>query len=99
MPRVRIRVWWLMAAVAVVALATRGCIWVELMERRADYFRDQARMHARLAQECRDIAESVPGHQTRARRWSEHHESLRKTYDRAAANPWFAVPPDPPSPY
>jgi hypothetical protein len=31
-------------------------------------------------------------------KWAEFHETLSRTYERAANHPWEAVPPDPPEP-
>jgi len=97
-PRVRIRVWWLMVAVAVVALATRGCIWAELMERRATYYRDLAGLNGALARRCRGIAEAAGRPTSRAGRLADYYESLEQKYARAATHPWIDPPPDPPPP-
>jgi hypothetical protein len=114
LPRVRLTVWRLLIAAAVVEAAAGA----EALRRRAEGFRERARYHASeggvfLGQArlwdlaasagCTDIPagaspETYAEGARRCRRRAAYEAGLSRKYGRAAARPWLPVATDPPEP-
>ena len=94
MLRVQFRLRWLMAAVAIVALALGARI---ALRRRAESF---AARSAFLYEEWVAVfsIRGDAGDTPERRRRLGHIAALRKKYKRAALRPWLPVAPDPPEP-
>jgi hypothetical protein len=86
LPRMRLTVRVMMAAVAIAGLSLGIG---SAMQRRVALFRQKAAQEAfLLGSQRRPLPErKVP-----------HHEALRRKYERAAGYPWLPVEPDPPEP-
>jgi hypothetical protein len=97
----RFRLWMLMVAVAVVAMALGGP--VVLMRRRADFLR--LADHHRVRVQWRGVnggTGATPWTDSRGQpvteRRSAWHHAMSLKYEHAAERPWLPVPPDPPPP-
>ncbi|MDR3632994.1 MAG: hypothetical protein P4L84_04105 [Isosphaeraceae bacterium] len=112
MPLPRFRIWTLMIAVGVVALALGGMLGVLRLRQRASAYRATASRYADLELVWRSIEERDGGgspvdvydgpyrthRRTTTRAVLDQMRRLRATYECAARCPWLPVPPDPPEP-
>ncbi len=105
MPRLRITVWWMMVAVAVIAFALAAAI----LWQRSETYRGLAEEHANLEYSVLPPAidaigtpdrPMLPRGYTAARMFREayYHHQLSQKYWKAATRPWLGVAPDPPPP-
>jgi hypothetical protein len=88
--RVKIPIWQMMVAVALLALFL-GAAMAWTRYQRSEYFRLQARLHADIEAVVRQYA---PNQHARA----DYHAALKRKYEQAAAQGRFSVEPDPPEP-
>lgn len=100
LPRVRITVRRLMAAVVAVAVI----IWGFQVWRRAEFYRWKTRYHDRMYRsrvihvaEGSKVADPDELAEL-TRRWVAYHSDLRDKYEIASRKPWASVPPDPETP-
>ena len=99
-PRVRFTVRRMMVAVAIVAIIMGA---VDLWQNSVSY-RSKIAHHAQMERSSVFVIggdDTPAAHEELARvsrAWTEHHATLRRKYERAAARPWKYVPPDPPDP-
>ena len=105
LPRLRITVWWMMVAVAVIAFALAAAI----LWQRSEAYRSLAEEHSNLEYSILPPAifaigtperPMLPQGYTADRMFLEayYHHQLSQKYWNAAARPWLPVAPDPPPP-
>ncbi|MDB5351373.1 MAG: hypothetical protein JWN86_2620 [Planctomycetota bacterium] len=108
MPRIRVTLRKMMAAIAIVAVLLGGYMECKALRRRAEDYRRKAENHADIEGVLRAIAATSgegspvdisPGPGIRSRRFTvrdviEREAALHRKYERAARYPWLSVAPD-----
>lgn len=92
LPRVRVRLWWVMVAVALVGLAS-GAI-IEIGRRRDRYTASCYRHFFQAEWSGMPASQRSP----ERLRYEAYHRVLSRKYAQAARYPWLPVAPDPPPP-
>src|SRR3954452_13753631 len=104
LPRVRLRIRWLMALVAASAALLVGVrLWwlrVEYQQRAALHrsLEVSSRRLARYAGAMSRIGAEPPGADAVLIKRAEYRAMLRQKYEQAAVRPWISVEADPPAP-